>query len=120
MTDGVQTLVTGTLVAVSLGVPVLVMFKLYPQPSPVYQRPWRATLALIALAVASPVGGYYLVGALSAAMESLGWRFSHVDPGFPLAVLLLVAAAFLIAADLAIVLTLVMRRATAVDTMASD
>ena len=113
MTDGVQSLVAGALVAVSAGVPLLVMSKLYRQPSPVYGKPWRATLALIALAAASPVAGYYLAGLLAAAIEWLGWRPSHLDAGFPMAVVLLVAAAFLFATNLAIVLTLVMRRAAA-------
>jgi hypothetical protein len=120
MTDGVQSLVAGAVVGISVTVPLLVMSKLYRQPSPVYQGPWRGTLALISLAIASPLAGYYLAGALSVALESAGWRLAHADPGFPVTVFLLVAAAFLFGAHLAIVLTLVMRRASAGGKMASD
>jgi hypothetical protein len=118
--DGVQSLVTGTLVAVSAGVPLLVMSKLYRQDSPVYRQPWRATVALVLIAVGSPAAGYFLAGALTGALDALGWRLAPADPGFPLAVGLMVAAASLFAADLAIVLTLVMRRAGAGDKIASD
>ena len=120
MTDGVQSLVAGALLAVCAGVPLLVMSKLYRQPSPVYQRPWRAIGALVALALASPLAGYYLVAALAAAAERLGWPLSSADPGFPLAISLLLAAAFLFSTNLAIVLTLVMRRVRAGGKMPAD
>jgi hypothetical protein len=118
MADAVQSLVGGTVLAVSVGVPLLVMFKLYPQPSAVYELPRRATGALIALAVASPVAGYHVTGALARALAAAGWRLSP-EPGFSLAVPLLMASAFLFAAELAIVITLVMRRTRAGGKMAA-
>lgn len=77
-------------------------------------------LALVALAILSPVGGYHLAGFLSAGMEFFGWRLSQMDPGFSLGVVLLMAAAFLFAGNVGIVLTLVMRRAAASGKMASE
>jgi hypothetical protein len=120
VTDGVQSLLVFTLMAITVGVPLLIMSKLYRQPSPVYRKPWRATVLLVGLSVISPLGGYFLAGALSEAALASGWSLLYGRHGFVMVLSLALAAAFLFAANLAIVVTLIVRRATARDRIAPE
>jgi hypothetical protein len=118
--DGVQSLVAYTLIATTAGMLLLILSKLYRQPSPVYRKPWHATLLLVALSVVSPAGGYFLAGALSDAALASGWSLSGGSHAFVMALSLALAAAFLFAANVAIVVTLIVRRATARDSIAQE